>query len=208
MSAVVWPPAARARVLELYGQPETSGASIARVLAAEFGLHVSKSAVIGVANRGACRPPRVFLTPEESLLRSRDRKRAARAAARDGQPAPAWAFPGANRLARPDAKPKKRSTPRPVAAPKPVAVPVANAPQPAPKPKVATSTALPPSLLIPLTDAPHGVCRFIADDLKSGPALVCGHPVAPGSPWCPGHRKICVVPERNRAFAWIPRRAA
>lgn len=203
MSASLWTPAARARVLELYGQQGTSGSSIARVLATEFDLHVTKSAVIGVAHRGAPRPPRVKLTPEESLTRSRDRKRRARAAARDGQPAPAWAYPGANRPARVGTA-KKPSVPRPVAAPKPVAA----APRPAAPPRVSLVTAVPPSLLIPLTSAPPGACRFIAADPKAGPALVCGHPVAPGSARCPGHRAICTVPERRPV--WIPglRRAA
>ncbi|KST61185.1 hypothetical protein AO398_00400 [Methylobacterium sp. GXS13] len=206
MSAFTWPPAARARVLELYGQPDTSEASIVIVLADEFGIHVSRSAVIGIANRGTLRPARVVLTPEEKLVRSRDRKREARAAARECRPAPAWAYPGAYRPARPASAPKKPSAPRPrpVAAPKPAPT----TPRPAPKLKAVVVPAVPPSLLIPLTSAGPNACRFIADDPKSGPALVCGHPVAPGSAWCPGHRMICVVPEWNRPFAWLPRRAA
>jgi hypothetical protein len=184
-------------VLELYGQPDTSGTSIAKVLATEFDLHVTKSAAIGVAHRGAPRPPRVKLTPEESLTRSRDLKRRARAAARDGQPAPAWAYPGANRPAR-VAAPKKPSVPRPVAAPKPVAA----APRPAAPPRVVIIAPVPPSLLIPLIAAPIGACRFIADDPKAGPALVYGHVAAPGSAWCPAHRAICTQPAGRPV--WIP----
>ena len=205
MSANPWTAASRARVLELYGRPGTSGSSIAALLAAELGLHVSKSAVIGIAHRGAPRPPRPVQTPEQVLLRSRDRKRVARAAARAGQPAPAWAQPGAHRPAQGKSPaPKKALAPRKAAAPKPEAA----VPRPAPRPRVVVPSAFPPSLLIPLTAAPAGACRYIADDPKAGPALVCGHPVFPGSAWCPGHRRICVVPERTRPFAWMPRRAA
>ena len=206
VSANPWTPAARARVLELYGRPGTTGSSIASLLVAEFGLHVSKSAVIGVAHLGAPRPPRPVQTPEKTLLRSRDRKREARAAAREGRPAPAWAFPGANRPAqRPASAPKKASAPKPRAVP--VAKPVVAVPRPAPQPRRVVPSA-PPSLLIPLTAAPIGVCRYIADDPKAFPALICGHPVYPGSAWCPEHRRICTVPQQPRVSAWIPRRVA
>ena len=206
MSDNPWTAASRARVLELYGRPDTTGSSIARVLADEFGMMVSKSAVIGVTSRGTPRPPRVIQTPEETLLRSGDPKRQARAAAREGRPAPAWAFPGANRPAqRPASAPKRTSAPKTRAVP--VAKPVAVVPRPDPQLR-RVIPSVPPSLLIPLTSAPIGVHRIIADDPKAGPALVCGHPVAPGSSWCPGHRRICTVPQQARVSSWLPRRAA
>lgn|GEM_PF-3410167 len=205
MSANPWTAASRARVLELYGKPGTTGSSIAPLLAVEFGMDVTKSAVIGVANRGTPRPPRPVQTPEETLLKSRDRKRELRAAAREGRPAPAWAQPGAHRPAQGKAPaPKKPPVQRKAAVAK--IVPVAK-PKPAARVTLSISNA-PAPLLIPLTAAPAGACRFIADDPKVFPALVCGHPVYPGSAWCPGHRRICVVPERTRPFAWMPRRAA
>lgn len=202
-AVVRWTPAARARVLDLYGRPGESGSTIAHALATEFGLTVSPSAVIGIAFRGAVAERRVKLSPEERLVRSRDRKRAARAAAREGRPAPAWAVSPA-KAPRKDPAPRKPRAPRPLKVAK-----IAPAPRLAAAPKpVLVPAALPLSLRIPLIAAPIGVCRFIADDPRQGPALVCGHATADGSPWCPGHRAICTQPAGRPV--WVPglRRAA
>lgn len=91
-----------------------------------------------------------------------------------------------------------RPRPRPVAK-------VAAAPKPKPAPM---SAVAPVSLRIPIWEARDGQCKYIADDPKGGSATYRGHHAQHGSPWCPGHHKHCTVPERTRAFAWIPRRAA
>lgn len=200
-AVVRWPPAARARVLDLYGRLGQSGGTIAKALAAEFGLVVTASSVIGVAFRGAVAETRVRLSPDERLTRSRDRKRAARAAACEGRPAPAWAISPAKPLRKPPA-PKKPKPPKP---PKPAPVAKLTTARTAP---VLVQAVAPPSLRIPLIAAPSGACRFIADDPRAGPALVCGHPTADRSAWCPGHRALCTQPAGRPV--WIPglRRAA
>lgn len=89
----------------------------------------------------------------------------------------------------------------------------APAPKAAPKPKPAPAlpAPVPASLMIPFTEIRDGLCRYIADDPRAGPATCCGHPTASGSPWCEGHRRICTAPT-GRVNAWVPpfrfRRAA
>lgn len=165
---------------------------IAGVIAEEYGVSASKSAVIGIAyraglaNAGWKRPA----AASASRIARNARQNEARRAAREGLP------------------PKP---PRPPKAAQPKAAPKPKAP-PRPRIEAASATGLPVSLQIPLTDVRDGQCRYIADDPKGGQATCCGHPAVSGSPWCEAHRAICVSGTAPRPSAFIPysrlRRAA
>lgn len=180
----IWPPAARARVEEMWTARTRSATQIAVVIASEFGMIVSKSAVIGVANRaGLAGLGWRFQRGKgsgEGRSAYNDRRRGALAAARAGKPAP----PKASKIEAPT------------------------------RPKVARSVpaGIPKSLRIPLVETREGQCKFIADDPSMGAATCCGHTTPAGSPWCEGHRRLCMVGKVKAPSVFIPfsriRRAA
>jgi hypothetical protein len=125
--------------------------------------------------------------------RERDRRYKARVRAQRGLP------PVAQRTSPRPAVPRPYQPPRMAGAPAIAARPV----------PVAYADELPPSLDVPLLEARTGQCRFICGDPRVLPTLCSGHATASDSPWCPGHRKVCVQPSRPRAFIpHQPRRAA
>ncbi len=189
---MTWSPAARERVCALWLSRTMPASAIAGIIASEFGVSASKSAVIGIAyraglaNAGWKRPG----AASASRIARNARQNEARRAARKGLP------------------PKP---PRPPKAAKPPAAPKSPAP-PRPRIEAASTMGLPQSLRIPLVEIRDGQCRFIADDPAGGGATCCGHATAQGSAWCPAHRAICVSGTTARPSAFIPyarlRRAA
>ncbi|GJE52707.1 hypothetical protein GOFOIKOB_5781 [Methylobacterium tardum] len=170
-----WKPKHRELVLTMW--PTGCGsARIIEALAAEHGIHVSKSAVVGIAFRAGLafcgarkkpppprgpRPPRVAMTPEQRAERERARaaRRRERAAADAGRPVPP------------------------------------------PRPRVAAA-GVPESLRIPIWEIRDGACRYIADDPREG-GTCCGHQTFPGSPWCEGHRAECVAQPGRQVSTWV-----
>lgn len=180
---IKWTPAAKDFVLRLWDTQKLSGSQIADRLAAEHGLTVSKSAVIGVAFRAG----RSFSGPRSTACLAA--ARAARAA----------------RVGRTD---EQRRRDRERKATKSLAKP-ATAPRPTPTPRPAIPAEAPVSLRIPLVETREGVCKFIADDPRAG-GTCCGHAAQHGSPYCAAHHALCTVPVRRPVSMWMPahRRAA
>lgn len=177
-----------------------SGTEIAMYMSGKYDVAFTKNSIIckmnrlGLSGKGGtrpsiCRPPpvrRKDMTPA-ALAALRERERITRAQRRGANPVPAR---------------RERTAPAARPAEAALAVPARPAPAPPPRP-----VGILPSLDIPLTELREGMCKFIAiDPLVIVPAPCCGHPVAEGSSWCPGHRRLCTVPTRPTAF--IPRRAA
>lgn len=176
---MTWSPAARERVCQLWLSRTMPASQIAGVIAAEYGIAASKSAVIGIAYRSGL-AEQGWRRPSGTSPAARARKNAKQAA---------------TRAARAAALPPK--PPKPKAAPKPVA-------PPRPRIEAAAASGLPTSLGIPIVEIRDGACRFIADDPRGGGATCCGHATASGSPWCEAHRAICVTGIAPRPSAFIP----
>lgn len=180
---IKWTSEARALVLALWDTQKLSGAQIADRVAAEHGLVVTKSAVIGVAFRAG----RSFSGPRSTACLAA--ARAARAA----------------RVGRTDEqrrKDRERKAAKALSKPAP-------APRPTPTPRPAIPAEAPASLQIPLVQIREGACRFIADDPRAG-GTCCGHEAQHGSPYCAAHHALCTVPVRRAVSLWMPahRRAA
>ncbi|MBE7197159.1 MAG: hypothetical protein INR70_05065 [Parafilimonas terrae] len=77
-------------------------------------------------------------------------------------------------------------------------------PVPPPRPRIERTSA-PPSLRIPFWQTSDGECRYIADDPKRD-STCCGHPIFPGSRYCPAHHAECVQTERRPAPVFVPYR--
>lgn len=202
---MTWTPELTQRCKALWGKMPSS--RIAGLLSEETGRPFTRNSIIcemnreGLSFRGVTpmksrkrRLLRTDLSPAElesvrAVEREYSRRKRARAR---GQPLP----PLPNRellagLPRPAAKPKQK----PAVTPAPSALALA---PPRPVPAAAPASAdIPPSKGIPLVSIGLFECRFIAGDPLDGPALCCGHPVAEGSSWCPGHRSLCTVPTRH-----------
>lgn len=181
-----------------------SSRRIAEIITEESGQQITFNAVIckmnraGLSFRGVTpmksrkrRPLRSEMTAAElesvrAVEREYSRRKRARAR---GQPLPP--LPDRELLA---ATPRSTSRPRPAVTPAPAPLALA-LPRPVPAPPPA-SADVEPSRRIPLTAIGLFECKFIEGDPLDGPALCCGHPVAEGSSWCPGHRRLCTVPTR------------
>ncbi|WP_203155305.1 GcrA family cell cycle regulator [Methylobacterium aquaticum] len=164
---------------ELWLSRTMPASAIAGVIAEEYGVVASKSAVIGIAFRAGLAEQGWKRPPGQSPA-ARARKNAKQSAAR-----------AAARAALPPKPPKPPAAPKPVAPPRPAI-------------EAAPDRGLPVSLRIPLVGIRDGMCRFIADDPAGGGATCCGHATAQGSPWCPSHRALCVSGTAPRPSAWIP----
>jgi hypothetical protein len=184
---VTWSPAARERVCQLWLSREMPASAIASVIAEEYGVVASKSAIIGIAYRSGL-AEQGWKRPSGTSPAARARKNAAQAATR-----------AAARAALPPKPPKPPAAPKPLARPRPAIA-------------AASPSGLPQSLGIPLTAIRDGQCKFIADDPAGGGATCCGHATASGSPWCPAHRALCVTGTVAKPSVFIPfarmRRAA
>ncbi|MCP1539781.1 GcrA family cell cycle regulator [Methylorubrum extorquens] len=201
---MTWTPEVTARCKALWWK--MSSRRIAEIITDETGRPFTHNSIICKMNRERLsfrgvtpmksrkrRPLRTDLSPAElesvrAVEREYSRRKRARAR---GQPLP----PLPNRellagLPRPAAKPKQK----PAVTPAPSALALA---PPRSVPAAAPASAdIPPSKGIPLTSVGMFQCKFIEGDPLDGPALCCGHPVAEGSSWCPGHRRLCTVPIR------------
>jgi hypothetical protein len=90
--------------------------------------------------------------------------------------------------------------------PKPAPAPVKPAPPPEPKvaktewrpaPRPIEPLAPRPAGGVRLVDTRDGQCRFISGHPTSE-AVCCGAGTAPGSSWCPSHRRLVFTPPRLR----------
>ncbi|MCJ2060596.1 hypothetical protein MKL09_29235 [Methylobacterium sp. J-048] len=182
-----------------------SSREIAVIISQEWDCEISHNAVICRMNRSGesfngpnrnnvthdRRAPRLrsaLSADELERVRERERERDRRYKARRREQR---GLPPVAQQARP-----RPAVPLPYQARRPAGVPA-----PVARPAVQQVTAdVLPSLDVPLLDARHGQCRYICGDPRVLPTLYCGNPTAPDSPWCPGHRLVCVQAVRPRVF--------